>query len=83
MAKPGRQKTVIYSKVHRISLTEVERDLMPFFEALDQLPPDRRSEALFAAIRNGQGAAKSELAQTESGKAGRAIDALIGAFDDE
>ena len=81
MAKPGRQQTVIYSHVQRISLTEAERDLLPFFEALDQLPPDRRRAALFAAIRNGQGAAQPELARTESGKAGRAIDALLDAFE--
>jgi len=81
MAKPGRQKTVIYSRVHRISLTEAERDLLPFFEALDQLPTDRQRDALFAAIRNGQGAAQPELARTESGRAGRAIDALLDAFE--
>ncbi len=67
--------------MQRISLTEAERDLLPFFEAIDQMPPDRRRAALFAAIRGGQGAAQTELARTESGKAGRAIDALLDAFE--
>lgn len=81
MGDRGPVTRIIYSKVHRVSLTEAERDLLPFFEAIDQMPPDRRRAALFAAIRGGQGAAQPELARTESGKAGRAIDALLDAFE--
>lgn len=81
MGDRGPVSRIIYSHVQRISLTEAERDLLPFFEAIDQMPPDRRRAALFAAIRGGQGAARPELARTESGKAGRAIDALLDAFE--
>ncbi|CAG0933588.1 hypothetical protein TFLX_03118 [Thermoflexales bacterium] len=77
----SRSKTTLYSKVHRISLAESERDLLPFFEALDKLPAGRRNAALFAAIRNGQGAAQAELARTESVKTSKAIDALLDEFE--
>jgi hypothetical protein len=81
MDKPGPKQRIIYSKVQRISLSETERDLLPFFEALDQLPAGRRNAALFAAIRNGQGAAQAELTRTESVKASQAIAALLDEFE--
>jgi hypothetical protein len=79
--RSGCTKRILYSRVHRISLGESERDLLPFFEALDKLPAGKRSAALFAAIRGGQGAAEQALTRTESGKTSRAIDALLDAFE--
>ena len=81
MDRPGPKQRIIYSKVQRISLSETERDLLPFFEALDQLPAGRRNAALFAAIRNGQGAAEKELGRIESSRSSRVIDALLDAFE--
>ena len=79
--KPGPQPRLIYSKVQRISLSEAERDLLPFFEALDKLPVGRRNAALFAAIRGGQGAAAKELGRIESSRSSRVIDALLDTFE--
>lgn len=75
--RTGPTKVTLYSRVHRISLGLNDRDLLPFFQGLDQLPVGRRNAALLAAIRGGQSAAQVELDRTESRRASRAIDALL------
>ncbi len=78
----GRPKTLLYNKVHRIRVTREFRDLLPFFKELEQLPPDRRNEALLAAIRGGATTAQKEvMSRKTSAKAAKAIDALASAFD--
>ena len=77
MGKRGPVGTVIYSRVHRIALSQVDRDLLPFFTALDKLPPGRRNAALLAAIRGGQSAAQSEIERKESKRTTQKIDALL------
>ncbi len=80
--RTGPPKATLYSRVLRISLRSADRDLLPFFQDLERLPPGRRNAALLAAIRGGQAAAQPELARTESQRASRTIDALLSAFED-
>ena len=76
--RSGATKQTIYSRVHRISLGAADRDLLPFFQSLDQLPAGRRNAALLSAIRGGQTAAQVVLnAPPESQRASRAIDAFL------
>ena len=82
MGKRGPVGTVIYSRVYRIALSQVDRDLLAFFTALDKLPPGRRNAALLAAIRGGQSAAQSEIERKESKRTSRALDALLGDLGD-
>jgi hypothetical protein len=80
--KSGRAKRRIYNRVYRIALTNADRDLLPFFTGLDSLPPDRRNEALLAAIRGGAATAQKEvMSRKTSAKAAKAIEALASAFD--
>ena len=76
--RSGVAKQTLYSRVHRISLGAGDRDLLPFFQGLDQLPVGRRNAALLAAIRGGQAAAQTELTRSESRRTSQAIDALLG-----
>ena len=76
--RSGVAKQTLYSRVHRISLGSNDRDLLPFFQGLDQLPVGRRNAALLAAIRGGQAAAQAELTRSESRRTSQAIDALLG-----
>lgn len=76
--RSGLTKRTIYSRVHRISLTPADRDLLVFFQRLDQLPAGRRNAALLAAIRGGQNAVQVALhAPLESKRASQAIDAFL------
>lgn len=76
--RSGLTKQTIYSRVHRISLTPADRDLLPFFQRLDQLPAGRRNTALLAAIRGGQSVADIAFhAPRESKRASQAIDAFL------
>ena len=82
MGKRGPASRTLYSRAHRISLYQGDRDLLPFFTALDKLPADRRNAALLAAIRGGQSAAQSEIERKESKRTSRALDALLGDLGD-
>jgi len=75
--RTGPTKVTLYSRVHRISLGSGDRDLLPFFQGLEQLPAGRRNAALLAAIRGGQAAAQVELTRSESRRASQTIDALL------
>ena len=75
--RTGPTKVTLYSRVHRISRSSNDRDLLPFFQGLDQLPVGRRNAALLAAIRGGQAAAQVELTRSESRRASQTIDALL------
>ena len=75
--RSGVARKTIYSRVHRISLGQPDRDLLPFFQGLDQLPVGRRNATLLAAIRGGQAAAQVELTRSESRRASQTIDALL------
>ena len=77
MGKRGPVGTVIYSRVYRIALSQIDRDLLPFFTALGKLPPGRRNAALLAAIRGGQSAAQSEIGRKESKRTSQKLDALL------
>lgn len=80
--RSGKPRTLLYNRVHRIRVTQGFRDLLPFFQELDKLPPDRRNEALLTAIRGGAATAQKEvMAQKGSAKAAKAIDAITGMFD--
>jgi hypothetical protein len=80
--KSGRNKGTLYTRVHRITVTREFSDLLPFFKGLDVLPPDRRNEALLAAIRGGAATAQKEvMSRKTSAKAAKAIEALASAFD--
>jgi hypothetical protein len=79
--KSGRQRTILYTKVCRIRVTPDFRDLLSFFQDLDQLPADRRNAALLMAIRGGASTAQAEITRTESHKAARVIDAILDEFD--
>jgi len=80
--KSGRSKTIIYTRVCRITITREFNDLLPFFQELDKLPPDRRNEALLTAIRGGAATAQKEvMARTTSARAAKAIDAIASMFD--
>jgi hypothetical protein len=77
--KSGKRKTLLYNRVHRIRIPPQHRDLLSFFEQLDQLPVDRRNDALLLAIRGGASAALESVASgRESQRASAAIDALLG-----
>lgn len=80
--RSGVARKTIYSRVHRISLGQPDRDLLPFFQGLDQLPAGRRNAALLAAIRGGQAAAQVELTRSESRRASQTITALLNDFED-
>jgi hypothetical protein len=71
----------VFSRVYRISLGPADRDLLPFFEALDRLPPGRRSVALLAAIRGGAAAGQREIDRKESASAARTITVLLADFE--
>ena len=79
----GRPTRLLYSKVHRISLTHTDRDLLPFFEALDKLPKDRRNTTLLAAIRGGAASAQKEAQQhgKTSARTQKMLADIAGAFD--
>lgn len=81
--RSGRRQRTLYSRVYRIRVTLEHRDLLPFFKQLEALPPDRRNGVLLAAVRGGSTRAQSEvIAGYTSLRAERAIDAIVGAFDD-
>ena len=81
--KSGRTKQRIYHRVFRIALSSADRDLLPFFKNLEELPRDRRNAALLAAIRGGAATAQEVvMARKGSTKVNKAIDAILDAFDD-
>jgi hypothetical protein len=79
--RSGKPRTLLYNRVHRIRVTQGFRDLLPFFQELDKLPPDRRNEALLTAIRGGAATAQKEMARTTSARAAKAIEAIASMFD--
>ena len=83
VGKSGRSKQTLYSKVYRVNLGPKDRDLLPFFQSLDQLPADRRNATLLSAIRGGAASAQKE-AQAHgktSAKAQRMLADIADAFD--
>lgn len=81
--RSGKPKTLLYNKVHRIRVTSEFRDLLPFFQALDRLPADRRNATLLAAIRGGAASAQ-QAAQAQgktSAKMAKLFDDIASAFD--
>jgi hypothetical protein len=76
--RSGANKRVIFSMVFRVSLYPQHRDLLPFFEQIAPLSAERRNEALFAAVRGGQSAARQEMERTESHRASHVLDTLLG-----
>ena len=81
--KSGRTKKRCYHRVFRNAMTSADRDLLPFFKNLEELPRDRRNAALLAAIRGGAATAQEEvMSHKGSTKVNKAIDAILDAFDD-
>jgi hypothetical protein len=81
--KTGAPKRNLFSRVYRITLHVADADLLPFFEQLGQLPPDRRNAALLAAIRDGAAAGQQEMSRAESRQVSIALDTLANVFDFE
>jgi hypothetical protein len=79
--RSGANRRKIFSHAFRISLESKDGDLLPFFKELVQLPADRRTAVLLAAVRGGATAGQQEMSRTESSKTARAIDALLSGFD--
>lgn len=79
--KSGARRRRMFSRVYRISIDPADRDLLPFFEALNRLPPGRRSVALLAAIRGGAAAGQREIDRKESAGAAHTIARLLADFE--
>jgi len=77
MSKRGPTKCVVYSRVLRISVTSDFEQLVPFFKQMESLSRGKRNTALLTALDRGAALAQESLAQPETTRVARGIDAML------
>lgn len=76
--KSGARRSVLFSRVWRVTAGSKFAHLVPFLQQLDALPARQRNAALLAALEGGIAAGQAAIDRpAENSKVANAIDALV------